>query len=193
MNLLFAASFLAVLSGFADPPEQTKSLQGVIKAIRGRVVVLAGDKVFSTTGQTQYLLETGRDPKEVTRAFLEVGMEVAASTKKDAGGETVASMVFIRRGSVTPKGMRVEGWDIAGTVKEVKDGKIVVEDILSRQDQVILVTKQTKFFFHSEKKPEATTFSVVKKGDWLIAVLRGKEREKAMAITVVIGQAKPTK
>ena len=115
MKPLFAVSVAVVLSGLAAaaaPPRpaarQPMSFQGVVKAIKGRVVVLDGDRAFSTGGQTEYLLETGRDPQEVTRAALKVGVEVEVSTK-DEGGEAVADMVFIRRHSLVPRWVPDEG------------------------------------------------------------------------------------
>jgi hypothetical protein len=191
MKPLFAVSVAVALSGLAGaaPPQpgaagQATSMTGVVKAIRGRVVVLDGDRAFSTGGHTQYLLETGRDPQVVTRAVLKPGVEIEASTK-DEGGEAVADMVFIRRHSIVPKGVRVAAWLVTGTVKEVADGRIVIEDIVDHSDQEILVTRDTRYFT-DEKGKGATDLAAVTKGTWVVADLRGQRREETVAINVVV-------
>ena len=105
MRYLFGLSLAGMFFGlmaFAEPqkpapaPPKERRIEGVVRAFRGRALVLDGDRVVSVNGDTQYLLETGRDAKVVGRSAVEEGKFVVIGAK-EVNGDLIALRVFVRR------------------------------------------------------------------------------------------------
>lgn len=87
---MLALALLASLCA-AEPPKE-KSISGVVASVTGTSVTLDDGASFRLTKDTVYLLETGRDPKQVTAAELGKGKAVQVGLVDGA-----ATTVFIRR------------------------------------------------------------------------------------------------
>jgi hypothetical protein len=154
--------------------EPRKSVMGIVKEIKGQVVVLNDGKQFLVSDETKYLKDTGRDPTEIKG--VRPGDPVSASGKENGDGALVARHVMVcqyaavlEAGRGNPSAGDLMQWSTGGVAEGVESGWILLDE-----NRKIPIDKQTKFFATKGGNNESIDVTGISKGDTIDFVLSGR-------------------